>query len=435
MPLFNSPSRMWRIGMLGICLLAAALFFTAVTQTRIDHPIRGDARDYLAYAYNLDIYGIYSRAWPEAEAKAPLPDAVRAPFYSAVVSLFLDKNDINATLMRVLNLQALLGVLTVLVYLLLYRRIMPPLWALSAGLVTAISPHLINASVYLLTETLFTFLLGLHLLTLEKALRLRHARWALVAGTLLALSFLTRPTTQYLIFAYLLALLIWTGTHWRAYAKCLLWLILPVAIAASAWATRNLVETGRTSDPTLTASFLHHGMYINMMYADQPETFGYPYRFDPLTAEIGGNPTKVMQAIAQNFQQEPQRYLSWYLIGKPAQFFSWNLTESVGDAFIYAPLKTPYMDNALFQGSHLVARLLHPFLILLSLVGAYLALKRANIAAALLSIVLLYFVALHMIGAPFPRYSIPLRPINDGLAFYALYLAIEWIKTRQEKSQ
>lgn len=435
MPLFNSSGRIWRIGMLGICLLAAVLFFTAVTQTRIDHPIRGDARDYLAYAYNLDTYGIYSRAWPEAEVQAaPLPDAMRAPAYSAVVSLFFDKNDINATLTRVLYLQALLGVLTVLVYLLLYRRIMPPLWALSAGLVTAISPHLINASVYLLTETLFTFLLGLHLLTLEKALRLRHARWALVAGALLALSFLTRPTTQYLILAYLLALFIWAGTNWRVYAKCLLWLILPTAIAASGWATRNLVETGHTSDPTLTANFLHHGMYINMMYADRPETFGYPYRFDPLTAEIGGNTNKVMQAIAQNFQHSPQRYLSWYLIGKPIQFFSWNLTESVGDAFIYAPLKTPYMDNALFQVSHLVARLLHPFLILLSLVGTYLALRRDNAAAALLSVVLLYFVALHMIGAPFPRYSIPLRPINDGLAFYALYMAIEWIKTRLEKT-
>jgi 4-amino-4-deoxy-L-arabinose transferase-like glycosyltransferase len=435
MPLFNRPHRIWHAGILGICLLAATLFFTAITQTRIDHPIRGDARDYLAYAYNIDTYGIYSRTWPEAEAKTPLPDAVRAPVYSAVISLFFDENDINATLTRVLNLQALLGVLTVFVYLLLYRRFMPPLWALSAGLITAISPHLINASVYLLTESLFTFLLGLHLLTLEKALRLRHARWALIAGTLLALSFLTRPTTQYLILAYLLALFIWAGTNWRVYAKCLLWLILPVALAASAWATRNLVETGRTSDPTLTASFLHHGMYINMMYADQPETFGYPYRFDPLTAEIGGDTSKVMQVIAQNFQHNPQRYLSWYLIGKPIQFFSWNLTESVGDAFIYAPLKTPYLDNVLFQSSHLVARLLHPFLILLSFVGACLALRRENAAAALLSIVLLYFVAMHMIGAPFPRYSIPLRPINDGLAFYALYMSIKWIKTRLGKPQ
>jgi 4-amino-4-deoxy-L-arabinose transferase-like glycosyltransferase len=435
MSLFKNTHRMWQAGILGVCLLAAAMFYTAVTQTRIDHPIRGDARDYFAYAYNLDTYGIYSRTWPEAGTKAPTPDAMRVPVYPAMVSLFLDKDDIDASLARVLNFQALLGMLTVLVYLLLYRRIMPPLWALGAGLLTAISPHLINASVYLLTETLFTFLLGLHLLTLEKALRLTHARWALAAGILLALSFLTRPTTQYLLLAYLLVLFVWARSNWRVYAKCLLWLILPVAIVASAWTTRNLIETGRSSDPALAASFLHHGMYINMMYEDHVETYGYPYRYDPLTSEIGGNPTKVMHAIAQKFQEEPQRYLSWYLIGKPIQFFAWNLTESVGDAFVYAPLKTPYMDNAFFQGTHLVAQLLHPFLILLSLIGACLGLRQNNIAAALLSIVLLYFVAMHMIGAPFPRYSIPLRPINDGLALYALYLAVEWIKTRLEKSR
>jgi 4-amino-4-deoxy-L-arabinose transferase-like glycosyltransferase len=433
---FTKPNaiRTWQLGILGVCLLAAFMFFTAVKTTQIDHPIRGDARDYFAYAYNLQTYGIYSRAWPEDSEQSPTPDAMRPPAYPALLSLFLDKDDIETTLAHLLTFQAALGVLTVLVYLLLFRRFMSPLWALSAGAVMAISPHLINSSVYLLTETLFTFLLGMHLLLLERALQLKNARWALLAGIFLALSFLTRPTTQYLVLAYLAVFLVWSRSHWREYGKCLLWLMLPVVIAASAWTARNVIETGQTSDPTLTASFLHHGMYINMMYEGRWDTYGYPYRFDPHVGEIAGDPAKVLYAIARKFQEEPQRYLSWYLIGKPIQFFAWNLTESVGDAFVYAPLKTPYADNIIFRGTHALAAFLHPFLIMLSLVGTYLALKRNNAASALLGVVLLYFVALHMIGAPFPRYSIPLRPINYGLAFYALYLGTEWLKTKRFKT-
>lgn len=426
----------WRSGVIGICLLSSVLFFMVVTQTRIDHPIRGDARDYFAYAYNLKTHGVYSRSWPGATTEAPAPDAMRPPAYPVVISAFFDRDDVSATLTKILFFQAMLGVLTVFVYLHLFRRIMPPAWALAAGLVTAISPHLLNASVYLLTETLFTFALGAHLLALERALRLKHVYWAMLAGVLLAASFFVRPTTQYLIFAYLLAMLLWLRGSWRAYGKCLLWLILPVAIAASGWAVRNLIETGRTSDPTLSISFLHHGMYVNMMYEDRKETYGYPYRFDPHLAEVAGSTGKVLKTIAGNFAKEPQRYLSWFLIGKPIQFFSWNLTESVGDAFIYAPLRSPYFEQPLFQTTHAAARFLHPFLMLLSLVGACLAVSRGfgNVTSALLGIVLLYFVALHMIGAPFPRYSIPLRPINYGLAFYALYVAAEWIKSQRRVS-
>ena len=433
MPFVNMNSdRYWNLAVIAVLLLSATMFLTAVSQTRIDHPIRGDARDYFSYAFNIKLHGVYSKELPSSET--PRPDALRAPAYPAMVSLLLDESNVEKTLANVLYLQALFGILTVLVYLSLFRRLMPPIWALGAGLITAISPHLINASVYLLTETLFTFLVGLHLFALERTLRLRQIRWALIAGILLALSLLTRPTTQYLMLVYLLAFALWAGRDWRNYGKYLLWVAIPVIIAFSTWSIRNQIATGHISDPTLTANFLHHGMYPNMMYQDREETFGYPYRFDPLTTEISGNVHRTLAVIIDHFEQEPQRYFSWYLIGKPIQFFAWDLTESVGDAFIYAPLQTPYLGNKLFEATHVVASFLHPFLMLLTLFGVCFALVRKNLAAYLLSMVLLYFVALHMIGAPFPRYSIPLRPINYGLAFYALYQITQWSKNKQEPS-
>ncbi|WKJ90311.1 glycosyltransferase family 39 protein [Methylomonas montana] len=433
MSLFSNRCKpFWWAGLTGITVLSTILFFQVVSQTSIDGLIRGDTKDYLAYAFNLKTYGVYSHIWPEAAAAAPAPDALRAPGYPFLLSLFVGTDNETFPIAKVLFVQAALGVLTVIIYVLLYRRFLPTGWALAAGLMTAICPHLINASVYLLTESLFTFLLGAHLLILERAMRSAHFRWALLAGTLLALSFLVRPTSQYLILAYLAALLAWFRYVPRPHWKCVAYLVLPVILAAGAWSARNVVETGRFSDPALTANFLQHGMYINMMYENHPETYGYPYRYDPANQEIEGNTGKILEIIGQKFQQEPRRYLAWLLIGKPIQFFSWNLTESVGDAFIFAPTYSPYFDQELFAITHTVAKAFHPFLMFLGVIGACIAIfqARKNTTAMLLAVVTFYFIAIHIIGAPFPRYSVPLRPISYGLAFFALHTATQHVWTR-----
>ena len=196
-------ARFWWLGVIAVAMLSAILFFQAVYQTSIDTPIRGDARDYVGYAVNLKTHGIYSRQWPNTPAGLPTPDALRAPGYPLLLSFFVDTTNNTIAIDKVLLLQALLGVLTLIIYLQLFRQFMTSGWALAAGLITAISPHLINASVYLLSESLFTFLLASHLLTLERAIRLKHIYWSLLAGTLLAISFLVRPSTQYLILVYL----------------------------------------------------------------------------------------------------------------------------------------------------------------------------------------------------------------------------------------
>ncbi|MDR2874693.1 MAG: glycosyltransferase family 39 protein [Methylobacillus sp.] len=428
------PNRLWIPGVVAIFLLAATLFGIAVTDTHINGPIRGDARDYYGYAYNLKFHGVYSRELP-GTVETPTPDALRSPGYPAAISILVDKTDAEKTLKRVVLLQAVLGVLTVLAYLALFRRFMPPVWALGAGIVTAISPHLVNASVYLLSETLFTFLLGVHLFALERALRLRNIRWFLIAGILLALSFLARPTTQFLLLAYVAIVVIRFRKDWRIYGKYLLWLALPAVITFAGWSARNEIAIGRMSDPTLSANFIQHGMYPNLMYNDEPGSYAYPYRFDPRNAEISGKLAPTLEIIADNFQQQPRRYLSWYLIGKPLQFFAWHLTESDGDVYIYEALHSPYRTNDLFKLTHDVAAFLHPFMICLSLLGIYIAIKRKNPAASLFGVALLYFVALHMIGAPFPRYSIPVRPINYGLAFYAVYQMALWLKTKSGRAQ
>lgn len=433
-------TQFWVSGVFAIVLLSSVLFFQNVLQTSIDHPIRGDAQDYVAYAFNLKTHGVYSRRAPDTALELLKPDALRAPGYPFVLSFFVDSEHQTFAIANVLFMQAVVGILTVMTYLSLFRRLMPTGWALTAGLLTAISPHLLNSSVYILSESLFTFILGLHLLVLERAIQLKQLHWAFIAGLLLAIDFLVRPITQYLFFLYLTIAIANFSNFAREYRKNLIYFLLPVLMAIGMWSVRNLIETGRSSDPTLAANFLQHGMYINMMYEDHPESYGYPYRYDPISREIEGDTGKILEEMGRKFLQNPRRYVAWFLIGKPIQFFSWNLTESVGDAFIYAPIYSPYFDKTIFSVTHAIAKALHPFLMFLGVIGAFCAFFQAkkNVTAVLLGIVIFYFTALHMIGAPFPRYSIPLRPISYGLAVFALSLMTQKLYallSKQDKDQ
>jgi len=57
MPLFSNRCKpFWWAGLTGITVLSTILFFQVVSQTSIDGLIRGDTKDYLAYAFNLKTY-------------------------------------------------------------------------------------------------------------------------------------------------------------------------------------------------------------------------------------------------------------------------------------------------------------------------------------------------------------------------------------------
>lgn len=428
----NEPgARRWWLAAGAILLLSLYLHLVTAHDTRIYQPVRNDARDYIVYALNLDRYDVFSRT-PAPGGVAPRPDALRAPGYPVFLSLLIDPSAPDLNLDRVIVAQALLGVLTVLLCLLLFRRVLAPGWALAATALTAISPHLVNSGAYFLSESLFTFLLALHLLCAERAWTLRSRGWLVAAGVVLALSILVRPTTQYLVVFYALALCSLRGLSPRARLGAVAVLLLPVVLASGLWGLRNLEQTGHFTDQTLQANFLQHGMYIDMMYDDDPKTRGYPYRADPQNAEIAGDTGKVLAALAGRALADPVRYAGWVLVGKPEQFFAWNLTESIGGPFVYPPLASPWLDNPLFKIIGAITRGIHVPLMLLAFAGAAIALYRRDTQplAAMLAVVFVYFVVIHMAGAPFPRYSIPLRPVSYGLALFALAAGWQFLKSR-----
>ena len=406
-----------------IVLFAAYLTTFAVNHTYIDKPVRADAADYLAYAYNLRHSGIYSR---EINSPSLTPDAIRSPGYPIFLMAFASIPFTDEILSHVLLTQALLGCLTVMLCYTVCRRFLPKYWALGSALLTAISPHLISATTYLLTETLFTFLCMLTIWLAIKFFESRKLSIGLIAGIVLGASALTRPSLQYFVVPIFLLSMISFGK--RRGFKLSLVILLGFLLVFLPWITRNMVSLGVTSDSTLMVNFLHHGMYPNFTYADVQQSYGFPYRFDPRSGEISQSLDSVLHEIYARFRDEPLQHLSWFLIGKPIALWSWDIVNGSGDIFIYPVIKTPYSDNIAFQVTYMIMRFAHWPLVILCIITCILVWlprlsKRMNpnalFASQLVAIFVLYFIALHMIGAPFPRYSIPLRPLMYSLSLLA----------------
>lgn len=415
-----------------LCALLAVSFYLRIEslwQTElVPPPIRADAGDYFMYAYNLFHHGIYSRDHRglagEAEKVYLLPDAVRTPGYPLFLTLFMGDQPVPGILAQVLFSQVLISTLTVALANVMYRRFLNLPWAPTAALLTALSPHLIVVNSYLLTETLFCFFL----VAAGGWVRLMSspASWktAGILCMLLATASLIRPSLQY--FPLLLLLSIYASAPNREGAKRATTLLLGFLLFIAPWFVRNLTTLHQLSDDTLKVAFLHHGLYPDFMYNHQKETYGYPYQFDSRSAEIGNSTETVLAEIVERFRKAPSEHAIWFFIKKPVAFWS------------------PYYDDPLFVWSHRLMKLLHFPLMGLGMLGCVLvwlpaATRKIRPEAMpvlrFISLLLIYFTALHVVGSPFPRYSIPLRPFIYGMAIFstaflwnhARHFAIPWL--------
>lgn len=424
----TSPRLFVWAGLAVIVLLGAFLRLQATAHTIVELPIRADAAHYFWYAYNLHRYGTYSHQPPVSDSTEtdPVPDSLRAPGYPLLISLLMDDPPTLGTLVEVVWLQAILGTVLIGLVFLVARGLMAPGWSLLAAFLTAISPHLVNAGVYLLTETLYSLMLALVLLSLALAASGQRLRWFALAGAMLGLATLVRPTTLYFPLL-LIALCIWQWGLREGGRRGALFL-MGFVLVYGVWPARNLVQFGHAGDPQLQINMLHHGMYPNFLFEQRPESFGFPYRFDPRSEEIGASVEAVRLEIARRFQEETATHVKWYLLGKPRALWSWNTVQGMGDAFVYPVTQSPYFSSPIFAATHRVSRLSHTPLVMIAGVFVLLVwvprwVRSMSPGAVFLlrsiAVMLVYVTVLHMVGAPFPRYAVPFRP--------ELYLAACWM--------
>lgn len=409
-----------------ILALGFYLRYESVSQTKVIKPLRADAGQYFMYAYNLRHKDTYSHQTIDFDNpdKPVRPDAVRSPGYPLFLSIFIDGLPNEEMLSRILFWQVIISTATILFTFLLFQNLLHPFWALGACLLTALSPHLIVACGYILTETLFCFLLVM-LGWLTAIFFKRESLWlGSIIGFVMGIATLVRPGLQY--FSVVLAIFLLCHYGWKVGGRYAAVILIGFSLGFFPWIARNIVTLGKPTDQRLVVNFLHHGMYPDFMYKGITKSYGYPYRYDPKTQEIAKDIPSVLDEIANRFKQSPLRCAKWYLLQKPVVFWSWNMIQGFGGAFVYPVSNSPYFDNSLFRITQRTMYALHYPILLLALFGSIIIwLPQTTInmeplgltTARFCSLVLIYYTLIHMAGAPFPRYSVPLRPFLFGMAF------------------
>ena len=381
------------------------------------------------YAYNLRINHVYSATGvePDHSGTEIKPDSIRPPGYPLFLSLFVDGLPDRPMLGKIVIFQAILSALTVVLAFFFFRRFLSEPWTLVACFFTAISPHLIVANGYLLTESLFCFLLVSFAWLASSYKKSSPAVMVFLGGLILGFAAVVR--TSILYFPLGLALFFLFQFGWRRGLRFFVVLSFGFFLVLAPWLTRNLILFRGPGDQTLMINFLHHGLYPNFTFDHIAESYGFPYRFDPRSAEISRDVVSVLREICERFRREPIDHVIWFLFGKPAAFWSWNIVQGAGDCFVYPVAASPYFNNWFFYSTHQLMYFLHWPLVCLGLTAGILVWvprfceklrQPAVFAARLTSLMLAYFTLLHMVGAPFPRYAVPLRPFLYGMTMLSM---------------
>src|SRR5262245_51173109 len=212
-------SRFWLI-----CLLALTLLLRGSVLWVMRDNLRQDPDAYRQIAENLLRFGEFALGQRDMGevSSCPTPTAYRRPLYPIVLSNLPDASGLNVSLVKVAVLHVLLGVATVwLTYLTAHKllscrvherskmhlpsdasneaqvhcaALMHPTAPLFAGLLVACDAILLNQQTLMMTETLATFLAILSLWCLAKFDENRSWFSAGLAGGVIGLATLCRPT-------------------------------------------------------------------------------------------------------------------------------------------------------------------------------------------------------------------------------------------------
>ncbi|CAB1061327.1 hypothetical protein D1BOALGB6SA_6100 [Olavius sp. associated proteobacterium Delta 1] len=415
-----------------VSVIAVGLYLRIemANKTVVFKPIMKDAAEYYHYAYNLEKYGVYSRQGPsQIEEFIPEPDARRTPGYSLFLLPFIKISPLQKMVGFVVVSQAIISSLTIFIAFIFFRTFLNCPWALGGAFLVAISPHLVAFNIYVLSESLFTFFLTLLGWAMSAVAQNKGRLHALIAGLILGISLLIRPTMLYFI-AFLIPVFFIFFQNKKAWVLAV-FLIVGFSATYGPWVLRNKLVNPSKSRLALVT--IHKGMYPNLIYNNDFKTYGFPNHFDPQWTKRRDMPS-VLKEIFRRFSSEPLKYLYWYTIGKPTMFFSWDMIVGMGDIFIYPVSTSPYHHhNGFFGLTHQLMKSLHGLLTVIALATSIfiwfpgtsrLLAKEGLIVARFISLIMIYFILVHIVGTPLPRYSVPLRPFIYGLSILGIRLIV-----------
>lgn len=421
---------------MSLTLAALYLRLAYITHTHIDRPIRADAAEYIKYAMNLNKHGVFSR---DTSSVSPRPDAYRTPGYPIILALIIQIFGEKYFYQHILIIQVILGALLVpLTYLL--ARFFLPIWASSlAAFLVCFSPHLVSIGSYILTESSFAFWLLLSLFLFFSAHHLDSLWLYILAGIGFGIAYLITPTVFFIPWLLVGVVTFARGYFNKRILTCGIVFILAFSITWVGYAIRNRVNVAPDDRRGRALLSISHGSYPDFIYKDPAYKY-FMYYDDPEQPGYGTSLKNFTRIFWNRFKAEPARYLMWYLFGKPTAFWNWNIFQGQGDIYIYPVRWSLYTINPVANLTHDIMKGSHLFVLLFALLGGFFHLHKVlkekiisnqTLYPLLIFVLLGYYTVIFIIFAPWPRYSIPLRPELYIGAMWTIYFLINFCGSRK----
>lgn len=289
------------------------------------------------------------------------------------------------------------------------RLILPYSVAVIGGLLVSIYPFTVFSSLYIGTEALFTFLLALFMYFAIKAIKNERLMLFFAAGFLLGLTTLTRGTTLFFPLFFVIFLLWYNKEQMglRVLNQALLF-VLGFILVLAPWTVRNhLVLNAMIPASTSSGPLLHGSSEEFWLIEDREREL--PRYFKYLKEEKGivgsANPSWVqkdqfyrkaaIEKFRQRWKENPWSYVHFFT----EKFMRlWYATESGNNHTLVLFINLPFY--------------------ILGMIGFWILIRGGNRLANLITVLLLYVVALHVIVFAYFRYVIPIMPYMLLLAAY-----------------
>lgn len=431
----------------GMAIFGFALGLRLLYQSEsvVDQPIRADAAKYVTAAYNVRYFGIYSLDTPDRGSRPPSGKTDLSPGYPLFLALFAGKHAIHPSVLKV---QAVMGALVCVFAFVLARMALPYPYALASGILTSLCPHLIALDYYLLTESLFTFVLMLGLVTLAFSWWGDRYILTLAAGFLLALSSHVRAVNMLIVLW--LAPVFFIRARERQLSSKSRWIphvavFLAGMIVVTACHRTFMHQTQPHTQGGAQSEEGSNGGDVG--YTDPSQALDdWKRSLVPPRFYVKGESHVMMRhgnrtyryPIKGGFWEYPAAYLKWNLWGRLFVLWHWDNAYN-GDVYIYPMIRKGFEVDRVLKTIHRVMRSLHWPLFLLSLAAPamlFVKWKRKTLAVRERMLLVsasafLYLVGVVWLIAWFPRYTIPARPLSYILASASLCWLIDFMRNRR----
>lgn len=320
----------------------------------------------------------------------------RPPLYPLIASfIYLLRLDISG--IRIF--QAVISSLTVFFVYLTGKKVFSKKVGLLSGIIAVFYPFFIYYNGFLLTETLFIFLLAVSIYTLVSLGCSNSA--PIKAGIFLGLAGLSRPIIQ-LYMPFVLLLILTAKEYFFLKMKKAFLIALFFSITISPWIIRNYMVFNKFIPGTTMGGWV-------FWEGNNPASDGGPCHYFPegiIEIEETERDKTLYCKTVEVIKGNPKRFL-WLLQNKFKRF--WNVVPNAAEF-----TKPLYRITSVMSFGIML-----PFFVL----GFFLSIK--NKKAQFIHVLIIFFTIFHMIFLASIRYRVPIEPFYIIFAVYGLLWLIE----------